>query len=99
MMVPLHGGLTNTLEDPRIRTPEERVQAYGQADHVRLYGLDFSDRLREAGFEVEVEDHSATLPPELCQRYVLTSEKLYLCLKRADDGIRTHDLLHGKQTL
>ena len=81
-MVPLHGGLANTLEDPRIRTPEERVRAYGQADHVRLYGLDFSGRLREAGFEVEVVDHSATVPPELYQRYVLTSEKLYLCRRR-----------------
>ena len=82
LMVPLHGGLTNTLEDPRIRTPEERLQAYGQADHVRLYGLDFTDRLREAGFEVKVEDHSATFPPELYQRYGLTSEKLYLCHRR-----------------
>lgn len=79
VMVPLHGGMTQTLEDPRNDTPEKRLQAYGQADHLRLYGRDFIDRLREAGFEVEVEDYSATFPPELYGRYVLTPEKLYLC--------------------
>lgn len=43
-----------TFEDPTITTPEDRERAYGQADHVRLYGDDFAERARDTGFDVEV---------------------------------------------
>lgn len=43
-----------TIEDPSVTDPEERTRVFGQADHVRIYGRDFIDRLREAGFEVEI---------------------------------------------
>jgi predicted SAM-dependent methyltransferase len=43
-----------TFEDPSIVDPEERLKAFGQRDHVRRYGPDYVDRLREAGFNVEV---------------------------------------------
>ena len=39
-----------TFEDPSITDPAERERRFGQHDHVRLYGPDFLDRLREAGF-------------------------------------------------
>ena len=40
----------STLEDPTVTSPEERERLYGQHDHVRAYGLDYKDRLVEAGF-------------------------------------------------
>jgi predicted SAM-dependent methyltransferase len=43
-----------TYEDPSIVEPEEREKAFGQYDHVRAYGLDYIDRLKEAGFSVNV---------------------------------------------
>lgn len=43
-----------TLEDPSITDPEERLRIYGQRDHVRRYGPDYADRLREEGFQLEV---------------------------------------------
>ncbi len=43
-----------TIEDPSITDPEERLKVFGQQDHVRRYGLDYIDRLREAGFRVEI---------------------------------------------
>ena len=43
-----------TVEDPTITDPEERIRRFGQRDHVRRYGIDFVDRLNEAGFDVEV---------------------------------------------
>jgi SAM-dependent methyltransferase len=42
-----------TLEDPTITTAEGRRRAFGQTDHVRLYGLDIEERLKESGFKVE----------------------------------------------
>jgi SAM-dependent methyltransferase len=44
----------HTFEDPSITSPEERFKAYGQVDHVRLYGRDLMDRWQQAGFEIEV---------------------------------------------
>jgi len=52
LQVPLALGLATTREDPTIRTPEARERAYGQRDHLRLYGRDYPERLRTAGFEV-----------------------------------------------
>jgi hypothetical protein len=35
-------------------TPADRLREFGQRDHVRVYGRDFHDRLRAAGFELQV---------------------------------------------
>jgi SAM-dependent methyltransferase len=43
-----------TFEDPSITDPAERRRLFGQEDHVRRYGPDYEERLREAGFAVEV---------------------------------------------
>lgn len=43
----------NTFEDESIVTNKDRVREYGQEDHVRLYGKDIEQRLKEQGFEVE----------------------------------------------
>lgn len=42
----------HTVEDPGVTDPAERRRRFGQEDHVRRYGPDFADRLREAGFRV-----------------------------------------------
>lgn len=52
IMVPITAD--HTYEDPSITDAAGRLRVYGQADHVRRYGPDFVDRLREAGFTVEV---------------------------------------------
>lgn len=51
-LVPIDANLTETLEDPAVVTPEERLERYWQEDHVRLYGPDFAERLDRAGFNV-----------------------------------------------
>jgi SAM-dependent methyltransferase len=45
---------TLTFEDPSITDPEERQRVYGQFDHVRNYGPDYQQRLKDAGFAVVV---------------------------------------------
>lgn len=79
IMVPLHGGMIETLEDAAATTPEQRLRAYGQANHLRLYGLDYADRLREAGFEVEAHAYATELGGDATTRFVLSPEKVYLC--------------------
>lgn len=43
-----------TDEDLTVTDPEERKRRFGQFDHVRQYGRDYFDRLREEGFTVTV---------------------------------------------
>jgi SAM-dependent methyltransferase len=57
-----------TDEDPAVTDPGERERRFGQHDHVRRYGWDFVDRLREAGFSVAVERPETELPAEVVER-------------------------------
>jgi SAM-dependent methyltransferase len=41
-----------TIEDPSITDPAERKRLFGQEDHVRRYGKDYSEQLTKAGFIV-----------------------------------------------
>ena len=50
--VPLAPGRATTFEDATITDPEQRARLFGQDDHLRIYGADFSDKLRAAGFNV-----------------------------------------------
>ena len=71
----------HTLENHEYNTPELRTKYYGQVDHVRMYGLDYPQRLNEAGFEVQ-EFKLNELPKEDVKRYgLLKIEKLFWCRK------------------
>lgn len=49
-MVPMIEGWEESFEDPCVKRPEERELFFGQCDHLRFYGRDFRDRVRNAGF-------------------------------------------------
>lgn len=61
IMVPIN--TETTFEDFSITTPKERLKIFGQEDHVRSYGNDFIDRLREAGFIV-----NTFAPFDICEK-------------------------------
>lgn len=67
--VPMDWNLTETLEDPAIATPEDRLRVYGHHDHKRLYGRDFKDRLEQAGFNVEYIPFAETFSETETLRY------------------------------
>lgn len=74
-----------TFEDPSITDPAERARLFGQEDHVRNYGRDYVDRLREAGFEVTVILPEDFMTKEEIVRMGITKAagEIYLCNKRA----------------
>jgi SAM-dependent methyltransferase len=53
LQVPFSKVLDTTYEDPSIVSEEDRERVFGQKDHVRIYGWDYSKRLENAGFRVE----------------------------------------------
>lgn len=54
IQVPISPSLDGTYEDFSITDPTERERAFGQYDHVRIYGMDYVDRLKQADFAVEL---------------------------------------------
>jgi SAM-dependent methyltransferase len=82
--VPIDGSRDTTYEDPTITSPEDREREFWQKDHVRLFGLDYPDRLEKAGFKVDRNNMVNEIPAELAERYRLQkSEILYVCHKPA----------------
>jgi predicted SAM-dependent methyltransferase len=86
VMVPISSRRAQTFEDPTIAAPADRERAFGQADHVRIYGRDFKARLEQAGFTVRVEDYARELGEAGARRYGLRSRKpiLHVCTKEED---------------
>jgi predicted SAM-dependent methyltransferase len=56
LQVPISKKLTQTYENPNIVDPAERERHFGQNDHVRVYAMDYVERLSNVGFSVEVFD-------------------------------------------
>jgi len=75
-----------TYEDFSIKDPQERFKAFGQTDHVRIYGRDYKDRLREVGFKVRISRFADSLDDEVIKQYVLSKESIYLCKKEWGSG-------------
>ena len=61
-LVPQNFNSEVTDEDSTITDPLIRTKRFGQYDHVRLYGLDFSQRLKEAGFYVKAYIPTVRIP-------------------------------------
>lgn len=83
LQVPLSLTLEKTVEDPSIEDPKKREELFGQDDHVRVYGKDYIQRLRKAGFRVEVLNYALEIGREAAERYgLLMEEDLYLCRRQ-----------------
>lgn len=73
---------TPTYEDWSITEPEERVKAFGQFDHVRVYGPDLADRLCECGFDAKMVQAGKVLPIAEVRRYGIKPKAiLFHCVK------------------
>jgi len=82
VIVPFDSSRNETYEDSAITSTEDRKREFWQEDHVRLYGTDFPDRLREAGFEVTLDDYVAGLGDEVLRRHGASAAAVPVCLKR-----------------
>lgn len=71
-----------TFEDDSITDKKERAKIFGQYDHVRVYGLDYFDKLRSVGFKVDEIDYTKKISAEKLERFCLMKgEILPVCYK------------------
>jgi len=83
LQVPISAVLDQTFEDPAVVKPKDRENVFGQLDHVRIYGADYTHRLKSAGFRVDIYDW--TEDPDI-RKYknhdklgLNPDEKIFLC--------------------
>ena len=82
LQVPYKADLKITFEDDSITDPKERARIFGQYDHVRVYGMDYFEKLRSIGFEVDAVDFTKEFSEKDIQKYRLPiGELIPLCRK------------------
>ena len=81
MVVPEDRTREHTFEDDSITDAAERTRLFGQYDHRRIYGRDYDERLREAGFVVERVDYAAKLTADERSRYAVAGDDLVIVRK------------------
>jgi hypothetical protein len=76
---PIIEGWEKTYESPAVVSAADRLLHFGQVDHVRYYGRDFRDRLRDAGF-MNVQEITAE-GQDILDYGLVRGEKFFLCRK------------------
>ena len=83
LLVPIEGDKTVEAPDD-VNDPEELFKLFGQRDHVRQYGTDYIDRLREAGFTVTLTKPKDLFNHAELKKFGLLSgtDDIYYCRKQ-----------------
>lgn len=83
LQVPQDTSREKTYEDTSITDPKQREIHFLQKDHVRLYGLDYSERLAKSGFIVDENLFVKKLDKSIVEKYQLPeNEIIYLNRKK-----------------
>lgn len=83
LQTPFSPCLPTTLEITAVRSPDARLQLYGQEDHVRLYGSDIITRFEASGLISCIQKHQDVLSEMEPSHYgVNADEPLFLFVKR-----------------
>lgn len=82
MLVPILFDMKKTYEDPSIIKPSERLKHFLQKDHYRIYGADYIDRVKKAGFVVTENNYLDEVDPLLKSRYCLPEQEYMFGYKK-----------------
>lgn len=82
LQIPLEHDREETFEDDSITDRKERARIFGQYDHVRVYGMDYFERLDHIGFIVDAVDYTKELGAKQVDRYRLAPGELIPVVKK-----------------
>lgn len=78
LATPIVEGWARTYENPDVDGGAARFVHFGQSDHVRMYGRDFRDRIRTAGFQLG--EYTAQ-EPDVLTFGLMRGETLFIATK------------------
>jgi SAM-dependent methyltransferase len=82
LQVPANFERNNTFEDNSITDKKERTRIFGQYDHLRVYGTDYPERLKQAGFVIDEPNFTETLSQSEKDWYSLNLKEFMFALKK-----------------
>jgi len=80
--VPIDLKRENTYEDSSIKSIKERNKEFGQYDHVRIYGMDYFERLKSVGFSVKKVKYANKLSDKEITKYCLSPNEIIPVCKK-----------------
>jgi SAM-dependent methyltransferase len=83
LQTPFASTLSRTFEDTGIQSKTARLHAYGQEDHVRLYGRDIATAFTSKGLVSRVKTHQELLPEIDAVRYGVNPEEPFLLFQKS----------------
>lgn len=82
LQIPLDRHRKETFSDDTITCPKKRTEIFGQYDHLRLYGMDFFQKLEEIGFKVEKIECQNHVSEENIEKFRLDKQEIIpICYK------------------
>ena len=84
MQVPQDFTREETYEDASITSPEEREKHFWQKDHVRLFGKDYPEWLKKAGFEVDIFDKESNYDDKMIEKYRLDKKEILYIVRKIE---------------
>ncbi len=86
LQTPFSSKLTVTFSDVGIDTPKARLHAYGQEDHVRIFGLDIEKKISSAGFISHLSTHKELLPHINAKMYGVNEIEPFFLFEKSING-------------
>ena len=82
LQVPINQKSSKTFEDSSIVDKKERIEKFGQYDHIRLYGLDYFKKLKSFGFKVDPLKYSKEFTESEIIKYGLIKDEIIPVCKK-----------------
>lgn len=79
---PICTDFNETYEDATIVDPGERLKAFGQKDHVKLYGNDYCDRFQKYGFSISTFVPKDIVSEEEIKKYGFIEDDVIMVAKK-----------------
>ena len=82
LQVPIDLERNETFEDVNVKTRQERIEKFGQYDHLRIYGSDYFKKLEKIGFHVEQNRYATKFSKNEIKKYgIVENEIIPICKK------------------
>lgn len=82
LQTPYSPSLEKTWEDTGIKTEKQRLFAYGQEDHVRLFGEDIFQTIESTGFISHVRSHNELLNQFPAKRFGVNEQEPFMTFQK-----------------
>lgn len=84
LQVPISEVLSKSYENKKVKSKEMRIKYFGQRNHVRIYAWDYVNRLKQAGFDVEIISLTELYGVDFMTKHGLNANEKIILAKKSN---------------